>query len=274
GGLLFAARGVLKKAAYAAAALVMVLGVVVTYSRGGFLALACASFVMAWKLKRRGRALVLAGFLSAGALLFVLGPSDYGARLGSAFGGGGDGGSAESRQALLVRSVFVSLRHPLLGVGVNNFPLLSIHDKVSHNAYTQVSSEMGMPALAAYVLFMLAALWRMRRVERETADDKKRARVHYIAVGVQASLVGYMVASFFASVAYLWYVYYLVGYALCLDRLYASRGALVFGRAEKKSWQEKAAESSGEGDADFSEEAAGRVPAVALGGGLAARGGR
>jgi hypothetical protein len=32
-------------------------------------------------------------------------------------------------------------------------------------------------------------------------------------------LVGYMVVSFFASVAYQWYVYYLVAYAFCLHRL-------------------------------------------------------
>ena len=29
-----------------------------------------------------------------------------------------------------------------------------------------------------------------------------------------------MVASFFASVAYLWYLYYLVAYGICLARLY------------------------------------------------------
>jgi hypothetical protein len=29
-----------------------------------------------------------------------------------------------------------------------------------------------------------------------------------------------MVSSFFLSVAYLWYVYYLVGFAVCLRRLY------------------------------------------------------
>lgn len=279
-GLLFVSRGLAGKALYAAAALVMTLGVVVTYSRGGFLALSCAMFVMAWKLKRRGRAAVVIGFLAAGLLLVALGPSSYGARLMSAFGGDADGGSAESRQQLLIRSIFVSLRHPLLGVGMNNFPLLSIHDKVSHNAYTQVSSEMGMPALAAYVLFILAALRRMRGVERATADDKKRARVHYLAVGMQASLAGYMVASFFASVAYLWYVYYLVGYVLCLDRLYAARGSEVFGRAARERVSAADAEggalaSAGdESSSGLSDEDAERVPAVALGRGLAARGGR
>jgi hypothetical protein len=37
-----------------------------------------------------------------------------------------------------------------------------------------------------------------------------------------------MVSSFFASVAHLWYVYYLVAYSVCLRRLYALRfGAAV-----------------------------------------------
>jgi hypothetical protein len=49
-----------------------------------------------------------------------------------------------------------------------------------------------------------------------------------LAVGLQASLVAYMVSSFFASVAYLWYVYYIVGYAICLRRMYeAETGAVV-----------------------------------------------
>ena len=45
-------------------------------------------------------------------------------------------------------------------------------------------------------------------------------RYHYLSIALQASLVGYMVASFFASVAYLWYIYYLVAYAVCLRRIY------------------------------------------------------
>jgi O-antigen ligase len=281
-GLLLAARGLSRKAVYGAAALLMSLAVVLTYSRGGLLALSCASFVMAWKLKRRNRALVVLGFLAAAALFAVLVPSGFAARFSSVLGGASDGGSAESRQALLIRSLSVSLHHPLLGVGMNNFHTLSISEKVSHNAYTQVSSEMGLAALAAYVLFLLTALKRMRGVERATSERRRRERVYYLAVGMQASLVGYMVASFFASVAYLWYVYYLVGYALCLERLYATGGAEVFGA--------KGARASGAGEADAASDDAlgegapgeeewrggddGRAPVVAFGERLAAEDGR
>lgn len=282
-GLLLAARGLSRKAVYGAAALLMSLAVFITYSRGGLMALACASFVMAWKLKRRNRALVVLGFLAAVALFALLVPSGFAARLSSVLGSSAaDGGSAESRQALLMRSLNVSLHHPLLGVGMNNFHILSISEKVSHNAYTQVSSEMGLPALAAYVLLLLTAFRRMRGVERATSERRKRERVYYLAVAMQASLAGYMVASFFASVAYLWYVYYLVGYALCLERLHATAGAEVFGakraRASEAGEADAAAgddlEEGAAGEEEWRGDGDGRAPSVAFGERFAAEDGR
>ncbi|HYH84261.1 MAG TPA: O-antigen ligase family protein [Pyrinomonadaceae bacterium] len=230
-GLLSVARGISKKMLYGAMALLMLLATVATLSRGGLLGLACASFVMAWKVGRRRRWLVVLAFGAAGAIFLVLLPTEFTLRLLSIFGGEADGGSAVARQGLLIRSLYVSLFNPLLGIGMNNFHIVSIQEQVSHNAYTQVSAEMGMPALILYAMFMLSTLRRLRRVERETFEDRARARVYYLAVALQASIVAYMVSSFFASVAYLWYVYYLAGYALCLHRLYESKGAEAFGRA-------------------------------------------
>lgn len=243
-GLLFIARGPLKKALYAGVAFLMLLAVVITYSRGGLIGLGCASFVLMWKLKRRNRALVIAGFVLAALIFLALIPSGVMSRFG-----GDDGGSADTRQALLIRSIFVSLRHPVLGVGMDNFHILSLGEKVSHNAYTEVSAEMGMAALLLYVGFMWTSLKRMRRIELETAERKKEERVHYMAVALQASLVGYMVCSFFASVAYLWYVYYLVGYALCFHRLYEAEGVAVFSRAPRAL--AVARETSDSADADL-----------------------
>jgi O-antigen ligase len=175
----------------------------------------------------------------------VLLPQEFTLRLLSIFGGDADRGSAIARENLLIRSIIVSLRHPLLGIGMDNFHILSLREQVSHNAYTQLSAEMGVPALVLYVLFLLSPLKRLRAIERETFDERKRARVYYLAVGLQASVVGYMVSSFFASVAYLWYVYYLVGYALCLHRLYEAKGAQVFSRVAPAR-----SRSTVEGDAD------------------------
>ena len=57
-------------------------------------------------------------------------------------------------------------------------------------------------------------------IEREMFDRNESSRYYYFAIGIQASLIGYMVASFFAAVAYQWYIYYLVAYAITLRRIY------------------------------------------------------
>ncbi len=234
-------RGALKKLIYGAAALIFIAAIVVTFSRGGFLGLVVTSGVLAWKLARKNRVLVVA----LGAVLMlgfvVAAPNEYGGRLLSMFGGDTTG-SADARMGVLKRSVLVALRYPLFGVGIGNFYYKSLRDQVSHNSYTQVASEIGMFALVVYCLFLITPLKRLRKIEDETLGKKPQARFYYLSVGLQASLVGFMVTSFFASVAYLWYVYYLVGYAVCLRRLYGleaereegrgSGGAKEFERAD------------------------------------------
>jgi hypothetical protein len=81
---------------------------------------------------------------------------------------------------------------------------------------------MGVAAAVFYILFMLAPFKGLRRIEQQSFEDTSQRRFFYAATALQASLVGYMVASFFASVAYLWYIYYIVAYAVCLRRIYDS----------------------------------------------------
>ena len=102
---------------------------------------------------------------------------------------------------------------------MNNFVLYSDTEHATHNAYTQVAAEMGLPAAVVYVMFLLTALKRLKRIPHPRQVDKKSRTLPYLAIGLQASLIGYMVTSFFASVAYLWYVYYIVAYAICVGRL-------------------------------------------------------
>ncbi|HYP52081.1 MAG TPA: O-antigen ligase family protein [Pyrinomonadaceae bacterium] len=221
--LLLAAKGGLKKIVYASCAALFACAVIVTFSRGGFLGLACGLTVLVWQAGRRHRFAVLG--LTAAALvgLLLLAPGSYAERIVSIVDFAKDPvGSATMRQQLFWRSVFTSIANPVFGVGIGNFHHVSVREQESHNAFTQVSSEMGLPALAVYVLFILSAMKSLRRVERETEGGKRPARAYYLAVGLQASLVAYCVSSFFASVAYQWYVYYLVGYAVAVSRMHAA----------------------------------------------------
>ena len=231
--LCLSARNFLKKLIYGSCTVLLVAGTVVTFSRGAFLGLSCAIAVLALKLGRRNRLAMLPLLLAAAIGFFALAPSNYSGRLASIFDHSLDlNDSASTRQQILTRSIIVALRHPLFGIGMGNFHIMSIHELVSHNAYTQVASEMGLTALVLYVMFMVSPLRRLRQVERETFAErrgKQQRRFYYLAIGLQASLIAYMVSSFFGSVAYLWYVYYLVGYAVCLRRLYESETGRAVG---------------------------------------------
>ncbi len=213
--LMFTSRNPFSKITYLVCAILITGGVVATFSRGGFLALLFALGVFMWKLARRSR--LLLGIVGAAliAIFIVVVPAGYGARLSTT-----QDDSAIARLDDLKRSLFLAVRHPVFGVGMDNYILFSNYNKASHNAYTQVASEMGVAATVFYVLFMIAPLKRLRDIERESADIKSRRRFYYFAIGLQAALVAYMVASFFASVAYLWYIYYLVAYSVCLRRIY------------------------------------------------------
>lgn len=248
--LFLAARGLHKKIAYTACMLLMVGATVVTFSRGGFLGLVCAVFLLAWKLGRRNRFAVVGATGCAVVLFLALAPGGYMSRLASIYNRDLDTGSISSRQDLLLRSLLVAARNPLVGIGMGNFHNVSEHEQVSHNAYTQVGAEMGLPAMLVYILLIVTPLKRLRRIERETFDGHKGNRFYYLSVGLQASLVAYMVSSFFASVAYLWYVYYLVAYAFCLARLYEAQAAeaaapALQATAAQPEWREEVVAGGG-----------------------------
>jgi O-antigen ligase len=246
---MFSARGLHKRLLYGALVVLLVGGTVVSFSRAGFLGLAAGTFVLAWKIGRRNRAATMLLGLFGLLAFLLLAPGNYYNRVFSIYDTSRDAvGSAGARRALLIRSIIVALRHPLFGVGIGNFHIMSVHEVVSHNAYTQVASEMGMTAMVLYTMFIVTPLRRLRQIERETFATRRGSRFYYLAVGLQASLVAYMVSSFFASVAYQWYVYYLVGYAVALRRIYTvNRDALA---AAKQTDAQPAADTNLEARAE------------------------
>lgn len=231
--LMLGASGLLKKIGWGACAALIVAGIVVTFSRGGFLGLAAVALVLGWKLGRRNPLSIVLG-LACMVAFFAFAPGNYAERVGSIFSPNFDAaGSGSQRRELLAESVNVALRRPLFGAGMDNFHMLSVHDKPTHNAYTQVAAELGLPALAIYLMFMLTPLRRLGQIERETdpvRDVPHYRRLHYLAIGLQAGFIGFMVGSFFLSVAFYWFLYYLVGYAVCLRRIYETGPGRVLGR--------------------------------------------
>lgn len=215
-----AAKRFFSRIIYFVFAILMIVGVVVTQSRGGFLGLIAVFLILVWKIGKEKRLKAVSIAVLIAILFVMLAPGNYGIRLLSIFDSSFDpNGSASSRSQLLWRSIWVTLRNPL-GVGLGNSPIFGIHNQQTHNSYTQISSELGLPVLIAYVTMMISPIRKLAAIENDLFRNTEQAWIYYLSIGIQASIVGYMITSFFGSVAYGWYLYYPIAYAIALRRIY------------------------------------------------------
>jgi O-antigen ligase len=213
---------------YAVCALLLFVGVMVTFSRAGFITLAGVSGVMLWKFGRGSRSSLALATLVAFVLLLSVFSGAYRSRLMTILDPGSDAsGSAQQRADLLERGLDLSLRHPIIGLGMGNFHIYSIHEKVAHNGYVETAAELGMIGLLAYLIIILAPLRGLAKIERERVKPGARADLDakYLSIGLQAALIAYMINSFFLSIQYLWYLYYAAGFAVALRLIYAAEKA-------------------------------------------------
>ncbi len=218
--LCIASKKLIMKAVYLGAAVIFVTANVLTFSRGGFLGLLISSLVLAWKLGRRNRLNVSLASLAIAGFVIIAAPGNYGLRLLSiVFPSLDPVGSADARREGLITSLIVTARNPW-GIGMGNSAMFGAHNLQTHNAYTQVSSELGLMGLAAYLVLMISPFRKLGAIERELFEKNQIDWFYYVSIGLQGGIIAYMVSSFFASVAYNWFVYYLIAYAVAFRRVY------------------------------------------------------
>ena len=220
---LLTGRGIARKLFWAVAMLVMIYAVMATYSRAGFVALALAILVCLWDFGIRGRRAYLLGVAAFGLTgMIVVAPGNYVRRLETLVGrfqeGDYDRGSAEARKELLIKSLAITATHPVFGIGPGNFPSYTGLWRVTHNTYTQLSSECGIPALLLFLLLLRRAflnLFYLRKMPRVPEKEE----MHLYASALSASFVAYLAGAFFSSSAYELFPYYMVIYTTLLYRL-------------------------------------------------------
>jgi O-antigen ligase len=122
-------------------------------------------------------------------------------------------GSMESRKQLLKHSLALTLQHPLFGVGPGMFELADDDYTKSlggrkgtwlgtHNSYTQVSSELGIPAFLFFVSAVGMSLAGAYRVYQRTRGDPRLEDIGNAALGLHYCLVVYAVTILFEHIAY------------------------------------------------------------------------
>lgn len=171
------------------------IALILTFSRGAWLALALSLVLLCFVMwRRRGLSLrAPIAVLLLLALLYVPFHSVIGARLF-----GDDQGSAESRIPLMNLAFRIAEDHLLLGVGANNFtvamgPYLTSEFREGflyavHNKFLLVLTETGIGGLAAFVAFYVGIV----RKGWQCWNYKDRL-LSPLALGFAAGIVGHMV---------------------------------------------------------------------------------
>ena len=216
--LLFLSRSLLQRAAWVIAILVMLYTVFSTGSRGGFVALVVTAAVFLWEFAIHGRRrYLLALTVLASVILWQFTGSLLVGRLKGTLNADEDTAAAyassQARQQLFWKSVEVTKQHPLFGVGPGNFDQVSGLWHTTHNSFTLMSSEGGLPALVLYVMILLCGFKNLRATKRLAP---RGTETRLLAGTLFASLAGYTVGSLFLSVAYAFFPYILVAYTAAL----------------------------------------------------------
>jgi probable O-glycosylation ligase (exosortase A-associated) len=212
--------------------------VVGTLSRGGFLTMCVAGFLILMKLRRSVLPWLVAGTLVVVAVLLL--PGDVRARLATLENPQAEGSAAGRLHAWSVGMRMVRA-NPMFGVGFESFlsnfrkydPLdRQLSDqvesvRVAHNTYVQVWAELGTPALLCFLLMLLSALGCLRRtrtlIRRARAGPEFEEMRGYSDM-IEVALLSFMFGANFLNRAHFDLVYHLV--ALCAVVLVITRREL------------------------------------------------
>jgi putative inorganic carbon (hco3(-)) transporter len=216
--LLLLSKGWVWIAAWALAMLVMTYAVFLTGSRGGFLSLTVVTAVSLWEFAIRGRRRYLLVLTALVITVMWLSSSDVLKNRIQGIFKDQDSipvfqGSAEQRLELFWRSIEVTKEHPLFGIGPGNFPAISGNWHVTHNTFTQISSEGGLPALVLFLLILSRGFSNVRKIKKLSRRERN---LSVLARALHASMAGYVTGAMFASTAYDFFSYFLVAYTSAL----------------------------------------------------------
>jgi len=200
-----------------------------TGSRGAFLALLVGAAFALWKAPMRMRAALLISGMVAALTLPILLPDGVKARLGALFGEEHQEAaeSEASRSYLFWKSVEFSLHYPIFGVGPGQFVNMEGQTSVasgvrgnwheSHCAWTQISSECGIPALTALLIAIAGSLWGVKRTY-DLALSAENKEVANTCLAFMAGVIPFLVTITFLSNGYRFYLPTLIGLSIALAR--------------------------------------------------------
>jgi probable O-glycosylation ligase (exosortase A-associated) len=223
-------RPLLKAGFYAIFGL-SILGVLSTFSRGGFLGLAATIAMLVARSRRRLlnlTLLILGGFLVASLL-----STSWYERIASISEYEEDG-SAQGRLQAWTVATKLALDSPLTGWGFRSLQPETYwkygfdtvrKELVAHSIFFQVLGDQGFVGLGLFLALVGSAIVSLQRVALLSAITPSRIGLAGLARAIQTGLIGFLVSGAFLSRAYFDLPYHLIAIAVVLTTLAGSEAS-------------------------------------------------
>jgi len=241
----------------------VLLALVKTGSRAAMLGVAMLCLIAFFQAssKERSKMIAFAPLILIGLVIVV--PSNLRHRYFTLFGSGGQGpmtkaeydeylaatNSAEARLKLLKDSLIITAHHPIFGVGPGNFPVEQNNLAIArgeygmwhqtHNTYTQVSSEMGLPGLVLYLIFLYRTFKVLTSIVRGEQSGAAWAELRGMALSLRYAFIVLATVAAFDSFAYIPEIPIMAGLAVALGDIakrqeVADRGTYALPRSRRR----------------------------------------
>lgn len=224
-----------------AAAAPMLLATIQTGSRAAFLAMAVMVLMVFLRVSYMGKLALTVVIAGGGIAVVMMVPDAIRNRLITLMRSDQDQveilneeedvaavASVASRRELFVQSVRFTIQNPVFGVGPGTFQHASVMEtkaeglrgmwRQTHNMYTQISSECGLPGFALYFGVVFVLFRRFRSLRKMCGDDPRFDEVRKLLLIFNTSFVSVLVTGAFSSVAYQMLVPAMIGIAAALHR--------------------------------------------------------
>ncbi len=217
----------------------LVLGIVETSSRGGFLGLVAVTLVSVYQYKRATNINIFNFKIAASivlviGVLYFAGGEQYKQRISTIFDTSSEYNYTSSSGRLTIWKQGLSLMvfNPLLGVGVASFEtglgrtfrMDEGQWQAAHNSFIQVGAELGFPGLIAFCFIILSTIAHLRKAAAaryvlhahagEDSPEQPKQKLNLgltTACSLIGSWTGFIVSGSLLSVAYGNLIFFLIG---------------------------------------------------------------
>lgn len=192
----------LRRSCYALSAMMMIT-VLFSLSRGGFLGLCFVLIGLALKSKYKVSGILVV--VLAGSITFALLPNRVVERVGTIRTATATDQSAQMRLDAWRVSLQIISDYPVLGVGPRN--MLELYGRyqqtdnvrVSHNSFLQIAVDAGLPALLVFLSLIGLSFFRLRRARQTLKTRSPDSPLIAYSHGLEVALLGYFVSANFLS---------------------------------------------------------------------------